>query len=318
MNDNRDSCIAVLAHNPAVDISYEVSQLVADRKVRADRTRYYPGGNGINVARALAELGTAFRCCSIIGGEGGDLLLRLLGDRLGDNHSIFRVEGETRVNATILQKSPPTQYEVDSCGPEVPPEVLQDAEQCFLSSCGRGFGVLTGSNPPGVPDTHRRHLAERIQSQGGRAVVDAYGPVLVEALQAHPWLLRLNRYVLEMTTMRRLDSIEAVAAAARELQRGGVGTVCISLGPDGAIIAEADNSYHCPAPRMHVQSTVGCGDALLAGLVAAAAYGEDAQAMLRLGVACGSATAAHPGTELFTAAELESLITRLEVKTLDI
>lgn len=318
MNDNQGSCIAVLAHNPAVDISYEVSQLVADRKVRAERTRYYPGGNGINVARALAELGAPFRCCSIIGGEGGDLLLRLLGDRLGENHSIFHVEGETRVNATVLQKSPPTQYEVDSCGPEVPPDVLKAAEACFLSACGCGYGVLTGSNPPGVPDTHRRSLAEQLQAQGGRAVVDAYGPVLTEALQAHPWLLRLNRYVLEMTTMRRLESIEAVAAAARDLQQGGVEIVCISLGPDGAIIAEAGNSYHCPAPRMHVQSTVGCGDALLAGLVAAAAHGEDAQAMLRLGVACGSATAAHPGTGLFGAAELEALISRLEVKTLDI
>lgn len=318
MNDNRGSCIAVLAHNPAVDISYEISQLVPDRKVRADRTRYYPGGNGINVARALAELGTPYRCCSIIGGEGGDLLLRLLGDSLGDNHSVFRVEGETRVNATLLQKSPPTQYEVDSCGPEVPPGVLQDIEQCFLSACGQGFGVLTGSNPPGVPDTHRRRLAERLQGQGARAVVDAYGPVLTEALQANPWLLRLNRHVLEMTAMRRLDSIEAVAVAARELQQGGVGMVCISLGPDGAILAEAGNSYHCAAPRMHVQSTVGCGDALLAGLVAAAAHGEDAQAMLRLGVACGSGTAAHPGTELFGAAELEALIARVEVMALDI
>jgi 6-phosphofructokinase 2 len=318
MNDNSDSCIAVLAHNPAVDISYELAQLVADRKVRAERTRYYPGGNGINVARAFAELGTPFRCCSIVGGEGGDLLLRLLGDRLGDNHSIFRVEGETRVNATLLQKSPPTQYEVDSCGPEIPPAILQDVEQCFLSSCGRGFGVLTGSNPPGVPDTHRRRLAECLHEQGGRAVVDAYGPALTEALQANPWLLRLNRYVLEMTTMRRLESIEAVAVAARELQQDGVGIVCISLGPDGAILAEAGNSYHCAAPRMHVQSTVGCGDALLAGLVAAAAHGEDARAMLRLGVACGSATATHPGTELFSAGELESLITRLDVKTLDI
>jgi len=318
MNDTRDSDIAVLALNPAVDISYEVAQLVADRKVRADSTCYYPGGNGINVARALAELDMPFRCCSVVGGESGDLLLRLLGDRLGENHSIFRVAGETRVNATLLQKSPPSQYEVDSCGPGIPPGTLDDMDRCFLSACGRGFGVLTGSNPPGVPDVHRRRLAEQIRAQGGRAVVDAYGPVLQEALQAQPYLLRLNRYVLEMTTMRSLESIEAVAAAARELQQRGVGIVCISLGADGAILAEAGNSYHCAAPRMHVQSTVGCGDALLAGLVTAAARGADAQAMLRLGVVCGSATAAHPGTELFSREEIEPLSARVQVTTLDI
>lgn len=318
MTDTRDPAIAVLAHNPALDISYEVAQLVADRKVRAERTRYYPGGNGINVARALAELAVPFSCCSVIGGESGDLLLRLLGGRLGDHHTIFQVAGETRVNATIQQKSPPTQYEVDSCGPEIPAAVLDDIDRCFLAACGQGYGVLTGSNPPGVPDSHRRGLAERIREQGGRAVVDAYGPVLLEVLQAQPYLLRLNRYVLEMTTMRRLESIESVAAAARELQQRGIEQVCISLGPDGAILVQSGNSYHCAAPRMHVQSTVGCGDALLAGLVNAAARGANAQDMLRLGVACGSATAAHAGTELFSSAELEPLIARLEVTALDV
>ncbi len=318
MNDNPVSKIALLALNPAVDISYEVAQLVADRKVRSESTRYYPGGNAINVARALAELAMPFRCCSVVGGESGDLLLRLLGDQLGDNHSIFRVAGETRVNATVLQKSPPSQYEVDSCGPEIPPATLDDMDRCFLSACGKGFGVLTGSNPPGVPDSHRRQLAEQVKAQGGRAVVDAYGPVLQEALLARPYLLRLNRYVLEMTTMRSLESIEAVAAAARELQQGGVELVCISLGADGAILVDAGNSYHCAAPRLHVQSTVGCGDALLAGLVTAAARGADAQAMLKLGVVCGSATATHPGTELFNSAEIEPLSDRVTVTTLDI
>lgn len=318
MNAIPDTGISVLALNPSVDISYEIPQLVADRKVRAESTRYHPGGNGINVARALAELGMPFHCCSVVGGESGDLLLRLLGDRLGENHSIFRVAGETRVNATLLQKSPRSQYEVDSSGPEIPAAVLEEMTGCFLSSCGTGFGILTGSLPPGVPDDHLRRLAKRIKEQGGRAFVDAYGPVLQEALQAQPYLVRLNRYVLEMAAKRRLESIKAVAVSARELQRRGVGIVCISLGSDGAILADAENSFHCTAPRMHVQSTVGCGDALMAGLVTAASRGEDSQAMLRLGVICGSATAAHPGTELFLRADVEELASRLELVTLDI
>jgi 6-phosphofructokinase 2 len=318
MSDTPAPTIAVLAMNPAVDISYEVPQLVADRKVRAERTRYYPGGNGINVARSLAELGVPFRCCSMVGGESGDLLLRLLGDALGDNHSVFRVDGETRVNTTLLQKNPPTQYEIDSCGPEIAPELLAEMEGCFLTSCGSGYGILTGSEPPGVPDTHRRRMAEKIREQGGRAVVDAHGPVLEEALQAKPFLLRLNRYVLEMTTMRRLESLETVAGAARELQLQGVEKVCISLGAEGAILAGSGNSYHCDAPRMHVQSTVGCGDALLAGLVIAASREEDEPSMLQFGVVCGSATAGHPGTGLFRSEEIGPLLGKVKVTTLDI
>jgi 6-phosphofructokinase 2 len=318
MNINPDPGIAVLALNPAVDISYEIQQLVADRKVRAESTRYYPGGNGINVARSLAELGMPFRCCNVVAGESGDLLLRLLGDSLGENQTVFRAEGETRVNVTLLQKSPRGQYEVDSSGPEMPPAVLEELTGCFLSGCGTGFGILTGSIPPGVPEDYLRKLVSRIRAQGGRAVVDAHGTVLSEALQAQPWMVRLNRYALEMATNHRLESIEAVAGAARELQQRGVSIVCISLGADGAILADAENSFHCAAPRMHVQSTVGCGDALLAGLVTAASRGEDIQAMLRLGIACGSATAAYPGTGLFRREDIEELSARVEIVALDI
>jgi 6-phosphofructokinase 2 len=317
MTNAHSTSVAVLALNPAVDISYEVPQLIADRKVQADTTAYHPGGNGINVALALTKLAVPIYCCSVIGGESGDLLLRLLGDALG-NHKILRVAGETRLNATLLQKHPPSQYEVASRGPQIPAKVLNELDECFLASCATGYGVLTGSIPPGVPDDHYRRLVECIQAQGGRAVVDAHGDLLQQAIEAQPYLVRVNNYVLEMTTRQRLDDIEAVAKAARELQQRGIGKLCISLGARGAILLDDANSYHCTAPRVRVLSTVGCGDALLAGLLAADQRGEDLPAMLRLGVVCGSATAAHPGTLLFTPEEVEQSSYELELTALNI
>jgi len=311
--------IAVLALNPAVDISYEIPQLIPDQKVRASKTYYHPGGNGINVARALTELGSPVHCCSVIGGESGDLLLRLLGDTRWDNHSYFRVPGETRLNATLLQKHPPSQYEVDSIGPEVSEETLAELTAGFLAGCGDGIAVLTGSVPLGVPTDYFRYLAERVRAQAGRAVVDAHGAVLEQALQASPYLVRLNCYVLEMAVKRRLGSVEEVAGAARALQQAhGIETLCVTLGSEGALLIDGGNSYHCTAPRVRVHSTVGCGDALVAGLVAAAYRGEAPQAMLRLGVICGSATASHPGTELFTRGEVQDASYEMELTSLDI
>ncbi len=318
MTNSHSNSVAVLALNPAVDIGYEVPQLIADRKVQADTTAYHPGGNGINVALALTKLAVPIYCCSVIGGESGDLLLRLLGDGLGSNHKIFRVAGETRLNATLLQKRPPSQYEVASRGPEIPAKVLNELDECFLADCKTGYGVLTGSIPPGVPDDHYRRLVGRIQAQGGRAVVDAHGDLLQQAIEAQPYLVRVNNYVLEMTSRQRLDEIEAVATAARELQQRGIGKLCISLGARGAILLDDANSYHCTAPRVKVLSTVGCGDALLAGLLAADLRGEDLPAMLRLGVICGSATATHPGTLLFTPEEVEQSGYELELTALHI
>jgi len=314
---DRPASVAVLALNPSVDISYEIPQLLEYQKVRARQTWYHPGGNGINVARSLAELEVPVHCCSTVAGESGDLLLQLLGSTLREHHTWFRVDGETRLNTTILQHSPPGQYEVTSVGPEVIPETLADISECYLGMVGSGIGVLTGLLPPGVPKTCYRDLAERIHAQGGRVVVDAYGKVLDFALHTSPFMVRLNRYVLEMSIMRRLDTTQWVAEAGRGMMRHGIGYLCISLGHDGAILIDADNSYHCGAPKVHKQSTVGCGDALVAGLIAASLKGESTQEMLRFGVICGSATASHPGTELFSRDEL-AIPAGLEVTSLDI
>lgn len=318
MTQSKPTAVAVLALNPAVDISYEIPQLIPDKKVRSVKTRYHPGGNGINVARALAELAIPLRCCSIIGGESGNLLLRLLGDTLGESLRYLEVEGETRLNATLLQKHPPSQYEVDSVGPEIPSDTFKALTNCFLETCDDGIGILTGSTPPGVPDDAYRELAERIREQDGKAVVDAHGPALQNALEAKPYLVRLNRYGLEMTIKRRLETLESVARAAREIQNRGIELVCISLGAEGAILVDEANSYHCSAPRVRVHSTVGCGDAMVAGMVAEAYRGGDPQAMLRLGVICGSATASYPGTALFSREEVEEASYDLEVQVMDI
>jgi len=318
MTNWADQHISVLGLNPAVDISYEVPQLLEYQKVCATQTWYHPGGNGINVARSLATLAVPVHCCSAIGGESGEMLLRLLGDTPADTYTWFRVPGETRLNTTMLQQNPPGQYEVTSVGPEVPPDVLVKISDCFLRSAGEGMGVLTGQVPRGVPDTLYREMAEKIASQGGRAVVDAHGPELAHALDARPFMVRVNRYVLEMHIKRRLEDTRAVAEAARGIQQRGIEYVCVSLGRKGAVLTTADNSWHCAAPRVHKQSTVGSGDALVAALIAELRKGASMPQMLRFGVICGSATASKPGTGLFTREEVEADASELEISELGI
>lgn len=310
--------IAVLALNPAVDITYVVPQLLADQKVTATKTYYHPGGNGINVARTLAELGVPVRCCSVIGGQGGEMFLRLLGDSLGDGHHYVEVNGETRINSTLLQKQPRSQYEVDSGGPTIPAQVLERIIDCFLENCTDSIAVLTGSTPPGVPDTTYAELIEAIRGQGGSVVLDAHGRVLKNALEAKPYLLRTNRYVLEMTVKQRLKSIEAVAQAARKIQLSGTEYVCISLGKKGAVLVDSHGSFHCTAPKVRVYSTVGCGDAMVAGMITARLQGKNSRDMVRFGVICGSATASHTGTELLTRDEVEETEYDLDIRTLEI
>jgi len=108
--------IVTLTLNPTVDVSYTIPGLVANQKMHASRARYDPGGNGVNVAQSLRALGIAPHACLITAGEVGALLERLLAHHTGRLHPV-QVEGETRINCTLLQEKAHAQYEVSGIGP---------------------------------------------------------------------------------------------------------------------------------------------------------------------------------------------------------
>jgi len=309
--------VAVLALNPSVDVSYEIPRLLADQKAHATHTRYDPGGNGINVARALKELGLCAHTFGLIAGESGEFLLRLVRQRLGDDH-FFRIHGETRINSTVLQNNPRRQYEVSAPGPTVPAEVLEQVCEDFLSACGDGYGILTGSVQPGVPVTIYADLTRRIRAQGGHPVVDSHDELLRQAIAVRPFLIKPNRFELEMLIGRRLPTLTDVAHEARHLQESGIDKVCVSLGAEGALLADDHGCFYSKSPALPVRSTVGSGDSMLAGLLGAFAKNKGTEDALRLAIACGSGTAMHPGTELFSINEVQQWTTQITVQDIKI
>lgn len=307
--------IAILTLNPSLDVSYEVPRLIPDEKVHATDTRYDPGGNGINVGRTLRTLDVWAESFCLVAGEIGRFLQRMLAGELDAPHCVH-VPGETRVNCTLIQAQPRIQYEVTARGPAVPAAALEAVTTGFLRAAGRGFGVLTGSLPPGVPDDTYARVVRRLREDGARGVVDAQPPALAAAIDARPFLIKPNRYELETLCGTRLPTTDDVARKARDVQRAGVEWVCVSLGAEGAVLVGASEAYHAPAPPIRVRSTVGAGDAMLAGLVAGFARGEPAATVLRVAVACGSGTAEKPGTSLCTADDVRRIAGAIEVRRL--
>ena len=307
--------IATLTLNPTVDVSYTIRKLVTDQKAHASETRYDPGGNGVNVALGLQSLGVPAHACLIAGGEIGTLLKRLLKDRIEHLHPV-QVDDETRINCTMLQQDPPAQYEVDGVGPHVTDKAMDDISDIFLESAEDGVGVLTGSIPPGVHRDVYAKLTKRLREHNARAVVDAQSSLLQEALKERPFLIKPNRYELEILCGRKLPRIEDVAREARALHEEGVEHVCVSLGGEGAILVDDSGTYHARSPQVKVISTVGAGDSMVAGLIYALTRGEDSADVLRFGIACGSATATTPGTRIFTEPEAKALMDRISVERL--
>jgi len=309
------SNITTLTLNPALDVSYEVPELIRDQKSRAKDVRYDPGGNGINIARALKRLDMGCQAYGLLGGEVGLMVERLLKNELGDFKSVA-IDDETRINCTLLVGDEPVQYEVAGSGPQVSPKVIEWISEQFVQGCGTGFGVLTGSVPPGTPVTLYGALVERLRAQGAKAVVDAHGAMLEHAVPRRPYLIKPNRFELEQYCGHTLPNLEDVASQARALQRDGIEMVCVSLGGQGAILVTAQGGWHAQAPRVQVRSTVGAGDSMVAGMLGALARGDHPADALKLAIACGSGTAATPGTSLFEPNLVQQLLPQVTVRNL--
>ncbi len=309
--------VGVLSPNPAVDMTYEFPRLKEDQKVHAVATRFDPGGNGINVARALKRLATPARNYCVVAGEIGQLLKRLADGQM-DDVDYEEVAGETRINGTFIGRTPHVQYEVSGIGPEIPPSQFNDLLNRFVAYSANGFGVLTGSLQQALPLTLYAELARRIQSAGGQVVVDSHDDALRNALDAQPFLIKPNRYELESLLGCSFDNIETAASEARKIQRGGVEYVCVSLDGEGALLVGPDNSYHAAAPEVVVLSSVGAGDSMVAALVAAFARNATPEDALRLGVACAAGTVSQPGTALFSAADVDNYFNAIALRCLDI
>lgn len=309
--------ISTLTLNPAIDVTYEVSQLVVDEKVQSKVANISPGGNGINISRALKRLGKDAHTCCIFARETGSLIRRLLRDE-GIYPVTLEVPGRNRVNCTIQQRRPPEEFKVAGIGPEITQKRLDEITTIFLNLAGNGYGVLSGSTLPGTPEDLYTTLAIRLREQGARAIVDTKDAMLRETVDAKPFLIKPNKYELEVMCGRSLPTLEAIAEEARKVQQMGIDNVCVTMADEGAILVDADNSYYAPAPKVRVRCTVGAGDTMLAGMISSYADGLSSSEVLRLGLACASASVAHHGIEMFDRNEVDGLLEKIEVKPLSI
>ncbi len=307
--------IVTLTLNPAVDVTYEIGHLIPDRKVHARTTRFDAGGNGINVGRALKRLGVPASNFCVLAGETGQFLQRLLHKHVDD--PVYEwVEQETRINCTVLERDTGNQFEVSGIGPTLPKARQDSLLEKFVATVERGFGVVTGSVPPGVGHDVYARLIERIQGAGGRVILDAHGDLLRQGIEAAPFLVKPNLFELGQLSGRPLSGIEEVTSIARQLLHKGVGCVCVSLGGEGALLVTTKIALHATPPKVAVRSTVGAGDSMVGGLVAGFATERSIEETLKLAVACSAGTVKQPGTELFDPIELPELMQQVEIKVL--
>lgn len=305
--------IVTLTLNPSLDRTLALSQLRRGEVLRATSARIDPGGKGVNVTRVLRAFGVGSHAVIPCAGPDGRELVRLL-RTAGVPVTEVPVEGWTRSNITLVEADGRS-TKVNAPGGALTEEEVGRLAEAVVNLCVAGpespdkssdkepegsaprasWAVLSGSLPPGVPDTVYATLTSLFTDHGVRVAVDTSGGALLAAVDAAPDLVKPNRQELAAAVGTPLATLDDVVAAAEKLRSRGVKAVLASLGADGALLVDDAGAVFCAADPIEPVSTVGAGDALLAGFLAAGARGAGA---LIEAMAWARAAVGLPGSQM--------------------
>lgn len=306
--------IATVTLNPALDKTVYVDQLAVNDANRVLRIEMDAGGKGINASRMLRVLGEETIALGFIGGDTGSFIEHVL-HKEGVRTDFVEVSHPTRTNIQIQASdgTPPTV--LNEKGAPVTENDL-DRLCAKLETISRecSFVIFGGSVPLGVPVDVYERLILCAEANGAKAILDAENELLLEGMPATPFMIKPNRDEAERLVGKELESVEDITKAAIELKSRGVELVVLSMGKDGAVAVGNGGIFHSVPPMVNAVSTVGSGDSMVAGIASALSKGCTLEEALRLGSACGAATAMSSGVEMGCHQDIEKLLPQVIIR----
>jgi 6-phosphofructokinase 2 len=228
--------ILTVTMNPAIDIATRIARLTSGRKLRCDEPRLDPGGGGVNVSRAIKELGGKSTSFIAVGGMTGDLLVQLLAEH-GIDPICFAIDGLTRQSFAVLEDESGQQYRFVLPGPKWPDSLWQEAlvEMAKLARDTK-YIIVSGSLPPGIPDDFHASLTAAVGSSGAHVVLDTSGPALKAAVS--PGKPEIHCIRMKMAFAQGL------------VNRHAASIVIVTSEQRGALLATRDEAFRIgPGPR---------------------------------------------------------------------
>lgn len=308
--------ILCLGTTPATQRVMVFKRLAVDAVNRAVTTLDGIAGKSINVAKVLKTLGADPLATGFLGGPRGDTIRQELA-RKCIQADFVAVSAATRQCITLIDESAAATTELVEESPAVEPGDFQKLAKLVerrLKDCQAI--VMSGTITPGGPADFYRQCLELARSFDVLGVVDAQGPALAEALNAHPDLVKPNRQELARTLACELRTEEEVIAAMRDTQRRGAQRVVVTSGKQPTLALEGSRLWRIPSPRVRAINPIGSGDAFAAALIWRLVQADDLGEACRWGAAAGGANALTLMPGELELPELEQLAAEIVVENL--
>ncbi len=313
--------ILTVTLNAAIDRTVAVPNFRLGQRHRAVEARTVAGGKGVNVARALKQLGRPVIATGLAGGATGSRILERLTEE-AILHDFTQIEGESRTNLAVIDPTSGEQTEINERGPEVTREEVDAfVDKLLYLAQGTSICVLAGSIPPGADMGVYGRLVTELRELGVTCVLDTDGEPMRAGLRAEPSVVAPNVAEAEEAVGHEFNDPDDFAMGLGGLLEMGAGEAIITS-PTGCVAIVGQGSerrpYEARIEPLEPVAAVGSGDAFLAGYVAARYEGQPARDCLAYGVACGAESTQHFGAGSLDRAEVKRLLGRVEVRELDV
>ncbi|HMK91995.1 MAG TPA: 1-phosphofructokinase family hexose kinase [Thermoleophilia bacterium] len=314
--------IITLTANAAIDKTLTVPNFVTGFRHRASQSLTLPGGKGVNVARALKTIGQPVIVSGLVGGRTGQQIVEGLA-REGILNDFVRIAGESRTSTAVIDPTSLTQTEINEWGPVV----TEQERQAYLDKIeylakGAHYVCICGSLPRKVPDDFYAEIIQRVRGLPCITILDGNGDPLRRGLRARPGFIMPNLREAEDLVGHEFHDEQDVIDATEIICRMGAHNAIIKT-PDGCYARlrhrRHTRVYHARITRLeHVVSTVGSGDAFLAGFVAGHFQNEEPGECLRYGLACGAANTQQYGAGVLDADLVDQLLETTGVEEIEV
>lgn len=284
--------IYTVTFNPAIDYVVHTENMKLGCVNRSCCEEMYFGGKGINVSAVLAELGVRSKALGFTAGFTGEAIEQGVRSMGIDADFIRLSQGNSRINVKIKADE---ETELNGQGPHIDDEALATLFKKLDELRDGDTIILAGSIPKSLPSDIYEKILERLSDRRIKAVVDATKALLMNVLKYRPFLIKPNNHELGEIFGKTLTNDDEIAEYAAKLHDMGAQNVLVSMASDGAILIDEHGKLHrCGVCKGTVKNSVGAGDSMVAGFIAGTAEGDHDYA-LRLGTACGGATAFSDG-----------------------
>ena len=311
--------IVTVTLNAAVDRTLTVPNFQTGHRHRASASLTSAGGKGINVARALKRLDSPVIATGLAGGRTGDRIIdELAGEAILND--FVRISDESRTSTALVDPTAGMLSEVYEWGPAVRADELETLfDKLHYLSRVASYVVFSGSLPRDVDDDFYAEAIRDLNKRGVHCVLDTEGEPLRVGVEAEPFLVSPNQREAESLVGQEFSDDEDFLVALDTIADLGARNVLITQETSCFGLFREEKTlrrFRASIPRVEPVASVGAGDVLLAGFLAARFNSAPFDDALRQAIGCAAASVVELGPGRFDPREAQRLAASVELEEL--